>query len=173
MMQRCYNINDKKYSEYGSLGVKVCDRWKNFDNFVSDVMLLENFIYFYNYPNLYQLDKDYLQFNLPKSERVYGPGKCIFLSIYDNANLAIMENHTKGSFYGVSEISNNLYLLSFSIDGNKISFGTYSNILAAANAYNYYYKLYSKAKLVQLLNENIEYMSFEETKKYLISTNIK
>lgn len=71
------------------------------------------------------------------------------------------------------EISNNLYQVSFSIDGNKISFGTYSNILVAANAYNYYYKLYSKAELVQLLNENIEYMSFEEIQKYLISTNIK
>ena len=53
MMQRCYNVNDKKYPEYGGLGVTVCDRWKIVDNYISDMMLVENFIYFYKYRKLF------------------------------------------------------------------------------------------------------------------------
>jgi len=37
MMQRCYNKNHKAYSFYGGRGIFVCDRWKNFDNFVRDM----------------------------------------------------------------------------------------------------------------------------------------
>lgn len=174
MIQRCYNINNEKYPEYGGIGVTVCERWKNVDNYISDMFLVENFIYFYNNPNKYQLDKDYLQMNIPKSQRVYGPGRCIFLSIYDNANLAIKEKHINGDLYGVRELPNGNYQVSFSVDGSKVFLGIYSNKMAAANAYNYYYINYSKAELIQLLNENIEYMSFEETQKYLIkSANIK
>ena len=174
MMQRCYNVNDKKYPEYGGLGVTVCDRWKIVDNYISDMMLVENFIYFYNNPQKYQLDKDYLQMHIPKNQRIYGPGRCIFLSIYDNANLAIKETHINGELYGVKELDSGNYQVTFSVDGSKISLGVYSNKIAAANAYNYYYTHYSKAQLVQLLNENIEYMSFDETQKYLIkSVNIK
>lgn len=169
MIQRCYNKNDKKYNEYGEAGVTVCDRWKFFDNYISDIMLVENFIYFYNFPQKFQLDKDYLQINIPKSQRIYGPGRCIFLSIYDNVNLAIKEKHISGNLYGIKELEKDKYSVSFSVDGSRINLGIYSNKIAAANAYNFYYKKYSKATLIQLLNEEIEYMPFEETQKYLIT----
>ena len=168
-MQRCYNPNDNHYPDYGKIGVTVCDRWKDVNNYISDVMLLENFNYFYNFPMYYHLDKDYHQQNIPKSQRIYGPGTCIFLSIYDNSNLAIKEKHKDGSLYGVKKLSDDKYLVSFSVDGNKTNFGIYSNEMAAANAYNYYYKMYTKAQLVHLLNEIIKYMPFEETQKYLIT----
>lgn len=37
MRQRCYNPNNKDYSLYGGSGVRVCDRWLSFNNFVEDM----------------------------------------------------------------------------------------------------------------------------------------
>ena len=34
MLQRCQNLND---SSYGGRGIKVCKRWRKFDNFYSDM----------------------------------------------------------------------------------------------------------------------------------------
>lgn len=37
MMQRCYNKNNNMYEFYGAKGVKVCDRWHEFKNFLDDM----------------------------------------------------------------------------------------------------------------------------------------
>jgi hypothetical protein len=38
MKMRCYNLNDRYYSEYGGRGIGVCDRWRNsYDNFIQDM----------------------------------------------------------------------------------------------------------------------------------------
>lgn len=38
MKQRCYNTNNKDYSNYGARGITVCDRWLNsFKNFYEDM----------------------------------------------------------------------------------------------------------------------------------------
>ena len=37
MIYRCTNANDKKWKYYGGRGVSVCDRWLNFENFLSDM----------------------------------------------------------------------------------------------------------------------------------------
>lgn len=37
MKQRCYNKNDPSYLKYGGAGIKVCDRWKKFENFLEDM----------------------------------------------------------------------------------------------------------------------------------------
>jgi hypothetical protein len=37
MVMRCHNKNSKSYSRYGARGVSVCDRWRLFDNFFSDM----------------------------------------------------------------------------------------------------------------------------------------
>lgn len=40
MMNRCYNLNNKRYHNYGGRGVKVCERWLNsIDDFLLDVGL--------------------------------------------------------------------------------------------------------------------------------------
>lgn len=39
MRQRCENDNDKSYPNYGGRGIRVCDRWKSFKNFIEDIGL--------------------------------------------------------------------------------------------------------------------------------------
>lgn len=37
MKQRCYNQNHHKYHYYGAKGIRVCDRWLQFENFLEDM----------------------------------------------------------------------------------------------------------------------------------------
>jgi len=37
MKQRCLDSNHKQYKDYGGRGIKVCDRWLKFENFLKDV----------------------------------------------------------------------------------------------------------------------------------------
>lgn len=37
MIQRCTNLNNKSYYNYGGRGIAVCDRWMYFENFISDM----------------------------------------------------------------------------------------------------------------------------------------
>lgn len=37
MKQRCLNDNDKDFKNYGGRGIRVCDRWMKFENFLSDM----------------------------------------------------------------------------------------------------------------------------------------
>lgn len=37
MMTRCTNSNHPKYSDYGGRGIRVCERWHTFENFLEDM----------------------------------------------------------------------------------------------------------------------------------------
>lgn len=37
MIARCKNINHSSYYLYGALGISVCERWLNFENFLADM----------------------------------------------------------------------------------------------------------------------------------------
>lgn len=39
MTQRCNNPNHPRYKHYGGRGIKVCERWLKFENFLADVGL--------------------------------------------------------------------------------------------------------------------------------------
>lgn len=37
MKQRCLNVKNKKYKNYGGRGITVCERWMEFKNFIEDM----------------------------------------------------------------------------------------------------------------------------------------
>lgn len=37
MKTRCYNSHNPKYKNYGGRGIRVCDRWFSFQNFLQDM----------------------------------------------------------------------------------------------------------------------------------------
>lgn len=37
MLNRCNNPRNSAYENYGGRGIKVCDRWNSFENFLSDM----------------------------------------------------------------------------------------------------------------------------------------
>ena len=37
MIQRCTNLNDSSYKHYGGRGIKVCEAWRKFENFLEDM----------------------------------------------------------------------------------------------------------------------------------------
>jgi hypothetical protein len=37
MVQRCTNPNNKGYLKYGGRGIGVCDRWREYENFLADM----------------------------------------------------------------------------------------------------------------------------------------
>lgn len=159
MNKRCYNKNADNYDSYGKLGIKVCERWKDINNFVEDAKYLPQFDKWSRFPTLYQLDKDYLQLNLPKNQRIYSPETCMFLYYKDNINLRAIEFRNSkeqllsSKFYGITKESNNSYSAHMIINNNSIYLGTFSDEIVAANVYNYWYNYYHEFELVPLLND--------------------
>lgn len=37
MLKRCYKPNAHRYERYGGRGIRVCDRWRSFENFLADM----------------------------------------------------------------------------------------------------------------------------------------
>jgi hypothetical protein len=37
MKNRCFNVNNKSYLDYGGRGITVCERWLKFENFFADM----------------------------------------------------------------------------------------------------------------------------------------
>ncbi len=70
MKQRCENPNNTAYHRYGGRGIKVCDRWQDFDNFLSDMGDP------YDWQSLDRLDND----------GDYEPGNCRWATTQEQQN---------------------------------------------------------------------------------------
>lgn len=77
MMKRCYDESDVNYHNYGGRGVKVCDRWHDYDNFYDDMIA--------TWKKGLQLDKDIIPRNLGIEALIYCPDYCCWVSNTENA----------------------------------------------------------------------------------------
>jgi len=92
MIQRCVNKNFTNFDNYGGRGIKVCDRWLKFDNFLLDMGIKPN--------------KDY-QIDRIDNNKNYEINNCKWSSRIENCNNKnnnIKYNY-KGELLSVTEIS--------------------------------------------------------------------
>ena len=175
MLSRCNKETDMFYSVYGGIGISYDPSWDDYANFSRDARYIFQFDKFYNNPILYQIDKDYKQLHLPKSQRIYSKDTCSFLYYIDNNNLRAIEarqdhpENFSSRFFGVSKVEKVIkdsWYAKFILNGNNMNIGIFNNEIAAASAYNYWYRYYHQYELVPLLN-TLEYeMPPDEFIKY-------
>ena len=86
MLTRCYNKAYHQYSLYGGKGTYVCDRWRCFEYFLEDIVLLEGYD-----SNLFQEGKIFLDKDIKQRDiiaKVYSPNTCMFVSALANSSEA-------------------------------------------------------------------------------------
>ena len=71
MRQRCNNKNSPDYKNYGARGIKVCDRWNNFESFVDD---------------MYHSFTDGMTIERKDVDGDYEPSNCIWIPNEEQAN---------------------------------------------------------------------------------------
>ena len=167
MIARCYDPDNHRYNAYGARGVRVCDRWIRFDYFLEDLPYLPGYQDMINNPDAkYELDKDILQQGIPVNQKVYSPTTCMFVPQTQNIIQRIIDNKQNcinTQYYGVQITEAGTYTVRIRVGNDMVPYGTYTNIIAAANVYNHYAKVNGK----QLFND-VEYMDIEECMKYLV-----
>ena len=166
MIRRCYKENDKSYKMYGGAGVTVHPDWLNLNTFIHDIKQLENYQEWKNNPGMYQLDKDLLQMHLPKSQKVYSKDTCKFVLKMDNFKYRCEEILVRNGrkYYGISSTIHNTYKAHVQVNGIKTYIGTFDDLIAAANARDWWAKYYGS----NILNSDLglPYMPPEEWVKH-------
>lgn len=72
MHRRCYQKQNKRYSRYGARGIKVCDKWHDFQNFFD-----------WSLANGY---KDNLTLDRKNNNESYCPQNCRWADVFEQAN---------------------------------------------------------------------------------------
>lgn len=128
MMHRCYNKDHKNYKYYEAIGVTVCDRWFNFANFIYDVQRIPGYNKFIMNPSDYNLDKDFLQYNIPHIHRIYSPETCIWMHKKDNIKLGYKLDILFSSNCRIIALYNGDYSADIVINNIIVEFGVYQCI---------------------------------------------
>ena len=95
ILSRCYNENDNSYHNYGAMGVRVDERWHNFSNFYRDIRELPGYRFKTQDPFGYALDKDYLQYGVPKDQKVYSRDTCVWIPRGINTSITYTDSSTE------------------------------------------------------------------------------
>ena len=162
MIGRCYNPNNCEYHNYGAKGVRVCDRWHCYKNFLYDVKLLNGYELFLNAEKLKSVhfEKDILS----RGNKIYSPDTCCWTTAGVNERARwqkeLSMKKQSSCYMGVSRTRAGKYIARISNNGERINIGTFSDEISAANAYNYYAKQYGTSFF-----NDCPYMSVEEWTK--------
>lgn len=182
MISRCYNENDSAYQYYGAKSVTVCPEWLVFANYLRDFKNLPGYNEFATAnpeeKDLYHVDKDYLQSDLPHNQRVYSPSTCIIIPANKNSKLVNSSNISPNfikSYTGVTYL-NGVYQASYDDGYIETIIGYYTTDTAAASAYMYFCLDHNIPYNTELLNtdiilrERLIYFTTKNQKEELRST---
>lgn len=163
MIIRCYNPASSDYPAYGGSGVRVCERWHCFENFLADLPFIEGYANWVNNKNAYQLDKDYKQQNVPTNEKIYSLETCMFIPAHLNISLSNSTNSNK--YVGVESNGGSTYRVRPRINGRRELIGVFESPEVEAAAYdNFMRYMYGDAYVHMKIN-NVPYISPEDVMK--------
>lgn len=125
MIQRCNNKKHSYYKDYGDRGIKVCDRWMIFENFVEDMLS--------SYKYGLSIDRIDVNGNYSKSN-------CRWATNYVQCrNTRLLRSTNTSGYRGVSfsKIANK-WLSQIVVNNKSIYLGRHSSALEAAKSYDKY-----------------------------------
>lgn len=127
LIQRCTNPNNKRYKDYGSRNIEICNEWKN------------DFLSFYNWAlnNGYEND---LTIDRIDNDSGYSPTNCRWTSnTIQMRNTRKIHRHNTSGYRGVSWCKgNNKWVSQIMVNKKKIHIGYFINIIDSAKAYDQY-----------------------------------
>lgn len=179
MINRCYNINNNRYNDYGAKGVIVCDRWLCFEYFEIDAVNLPGYQDMINNPNIkYNIDKDILQQGISYNQKIYSPETCIWIPMSINSiQVAIDNKHKRSSIYhNVCKCKDNNYKarIKNKYTGTIIAYN-YTNEIAAAKMVDYFNKYLGTSQLfnnipdeVMTISQALQYRCYRTEPKNMI-----
>lgn len=111
MTKRCFNQNASKYADYGGRGITVCDRWKDFNNFLEDMG---------NRPSKkHSIDRIDVNGN-------YEPTNCRWATIIEQSRNKRTHPNSKTGVSGVTT-KNGKWIAYISVNKKQIHLGIFSN----------------------------------------------
>jgi hypothetical protein len=119
MHERCYNPAALSYKNYGARGIKVCERWSTFDNFIDDMG---------KRPEGHSIDRI-------DNTGDYTPENCRWLPRHlQNYNRRLLKNNTSGQTGVYWFKYKKRWLAKIIIKGKVLTLGYYRNKEDAINA---------------------------------------
>lgn len=121
MRDRCNNPNNKDYTFYGAIGIRVCRRWDDFSLFVEDVNALGP------RPKGFTLDRI-------DSQKNYGPKNVRWASKTKQARNQKIRRTNQSGCSGVNQMSCGGYVARIHWNGKRLYLGYFSSLKEAMNA---------------------------------------
>lgn len=125
MITRCNNKDSYNYKYYGERGIKVCDEWNNFENFINDM-----------YPSY----KNGLTLDRIDNDKNYCKDNCRWADkLTQSQNQRILRSTNKTGYKGVCFASREKkYLVTITNNNKQIRIGLFETALDGAKAYDKY-----------------------------------
>ena len=123
MIHRCSNPKTNCYDRYGGAGITVCERWKNFNNFINDM-----------YPTF----KEGLTLDRKENDKEYSKDNCRWADKNTQAqNTRLLRATNTSGYRGVSFHKNkNKWISSIKSSGKQIHLGYFNNPIDGAKVYD-------------------------------------
>ena len=118
MMDRCNDKNNRRYKDYGGLGIVVCEEWNNIENFIND--MFPSFI-------------EGLTIDRKDNNKGYCKENCRWTTkTIQNRNTRILKSTNTSGFRGVSYNKKlKKYSSSITVNRKNIHLGYFNNALEA------------------------------------------